>query len=543
MPMAIAQPIITTPNSSPKLPESLAEPKPPIPLQLPESIPSNLTPSIDSPDSPISVRVRQIIVLGSTIFSEPELQQAVAEYLNRDLTIQDLLSIRSAITDLYTKSGYLTSGAFLPAQAQDFNNGIICIQIIEGELERIDIKGLSRLQENYVRSRLDQAGKRPVNILNLEKGLQLLQSDPLFSSVKAELKSGTAIGRSILQVELKESSSLLASVTVDSRQSPNVGAVGVYATIGDRNLTGLGDNLRLDIGATEGTRRYGIQYDLPLNPQDEIQLRYGYNTSRIVEEPFSAIGINSISQSVLLGYQYFLLREPTSEFSLGIAFESTESRDFILENIPFSFSLGTENGRSVVNVLKFSQEWIERSTNQVLAARSQFNLGLGILGATVNDRGVDGRFLSWQGQFQWVQSLGRDSISIVRLGTQLTANALLPTEQFGIGGIDTVRGYRKNLYIGDSGVVGSVELRLPILRDQAIGIVQIAPFIDVGALWSNNPNNFSGTLASVGLGLRWELHSNFRASLEWAAQLIPVNMMTNPTNSQGILFSLQFTGF
>lgn len=146
----------------------------------------------------------------------------------------------------------------------------------------------------------------------------------------------------------------------------------------------------------------------------------------------------------------------------------------------------------MVNVLRFSQEWISRNTTQVLAARSQFNLGLGILGATVNDIGVDGRFLSWQGQFQWVQALAKDTISVVRLGTQLTNKALLPIEQFGIGGLDTVRGYRQNLYIGDSGVVGTLELRLPLLRNEAIGLIQVAPFIDVGTVWSNSPNNFSG---------------------------------------------------
>ncbi|NUN65924.1 ShlB/FhaC/HecB family hemolysin secretion/activation protein [Pseudanabaena biceps] len=543
----IAQPVIkpTEPNRLPQLPESLLKPEIPNLLPLPESpsrVPSQPQP-IDTKEPQIKVTVRQIRVLGSTIFSEAELQEAVAIYLDKAATIQDLLAIRSTITDLYTTRGYLTSGAFLPAQLQDFDKGIISIQIIEGELERIDIKGLSRLQEGYVQSRLSQAGKRPVNIRNLESGLQLLQLDSLFNSVQAELKAGTSVGRSILEVTLQENPSWIASATIESRESPTVGEIGLYGSIGDRNFTGLGDNLSLDLGGTEGTRRYGIQYNLPLDWHNELQFRYNYNTSRIITPKFAAIDINSRTQSSTLGYRYFLLRQPTSEISLGINFESRESRDFLLGNVPFSFSLGADNGRSAVNVLRFSQEWIDRSINRVLAARSQLSLGLGILGATVNDRGVDGRFLSWQGQFQWIQSLGKNTISIVRLGTQLTDKALLPIEKFGIGGLDSIRGYQQNLYVGDSGVVGTVEFRLPVWSNPAIGLLQITPFIDVGQVWSNSPNNFSGLLASAGLGLRWELGSSIRAKLEWAVQLNSINNSINSEPAQSLLFSLQISNF
>ncbi len=541
---AIAQSLPTPTNQLPKLPETLSpqlDPSKPPEIKSPErqlapsSIPSQL-PEAD-------VIVRKIKVLGSTVFSEAELQQAVTSYLGKIAKIQDLLAIRAVITDLYTSKGYLTSGAFLPVQSQDFNNGIISIQIVEGELERIEISGLSRLQENYVRSRIAEAGTTPVNIRNLESGLQLLQLNPLFSAIRAELKSGRTVGRSILQIELKESNPWISSLTLENRESPSVGSLGLYGSLGDRNLTGLGDALNIDIGGTEGTRKYGIRYDLPLNPKDELQFRYNYNTSRIIEKPFSSIGINSRSQALGVGYRHFIFRNPNSELSLGLDFEQRESRDFLLGDIPFSFSVGAENGRTVVNSLRFSQEWIERTTNQVLAARSQFNLGLGILGATVNDLGIDGRFLSWQGQFQWVQALEKDTIALIRLGTQLSSNSLLPSEQFGIGGVDTVRGYRQNLYTGDNGVVGTMEVRLPLLRNDAIGLIQVVPFIDAGTIWSNKLNSFSGLLASTGLGLRWEASNNLRARLEWAVQLVSANVSGNAAQPQSIIFSLQFTGF
>jgi hemolysin activation/secretion protein len=155
-----------------------------------------------------------------------------------------------------------------------------------------------------------------------------------------------------------------------------------------------------------------------------------------------------------------------------------QSETFLLNDIPYSFSEGPENGKSKITALRFSQDWNNRSTTQVLAARSQFSFGLDAFGATVNDSGTDAQFISWLGQFQWVKALGGDVILIARAGAQLSFDSLLPIEQFSIGGVDTVRGYRQNQRVADNGVVGSVEVRFPIIRDSdGIGTIQLAPFL------------------------------------------------------------------
>lgn len=90
------------------------------------------------------------------------------------------------------------------------------------------------------------------------------------------------------------------------------------------------------------------------------------------------------------------------------------------------------------------------------------------------------------GQFQWVQSLGKDFIGLARIATQLTPDSLLPLEQFSIGGVDTVRGYRQNQFVADNGITGSLEIRFPIVKDPGgFGTIQIAPFFDFGKVWNN----------------------------------------------------------
>jgi hemolysin activation/secretion protein len=75
-----------------------------------------------------------------------------------------------------------------------------------------------------------------------------------------------------------------------------------------------------------------------------------------------------------------------------------------------------------------------------------------VFGATDNPGSIpDGNFFSWLSQVQRLHFLNRDNLLINQLDFQLTPDALLPSEQFVIGGGQSVRGYRQNVLGGDSG--------------------------------------------------------------------------------------------
>jgi hemolysin activation/secretion protein len=488
--------------------------------------------------------VKRVEVLGSTVFSAEELAKVVAPFTGKQATFEQLLEIRTAVTDLYTRSGYTTSGAFLPPQ--DVSNGIITIQVVEGELERTEVQGLKRLRSSYVRDRIALATRPPLNLPRLEAALQLLQLDPLFNRVQAELTAGTAPGRNVLILNLQEASPLASALIIENRDSPSVGSIRGTAALSHNNLSGLGDRLSAEVGRTSGVLSYNFGYEVPLNGRDgRLNLRYDNGNSRIIEQPFAPLDINGATQTYSLGFRQPLSRTPTSEFALSLVGDLRRSQTFLFDDLPFSFSPGPEDGASRVTVLRFGQDWVSRSRNRVLAARSQFSLGLGVLGATVNDTGTDGRFLSWLGQFQWVQAIGSDTTLIARVGTQLTPDSLLPLEQFSIGGIDTVRGYRQNQRVGDNGVVGSIEARIAIVRDLGgIGLIQLAPFLDVGTIWNNNgavpsPN----TLIGLGLGLRWQLAPYVSARLDYGIPLIPISDQGDSLQDSGIFFSVRVQPF
>jgi hemolysin activation/secretion protein len=68
---------------------------------------------------------------------------------------------------------------------------------------------------------------------------------------------------------------------------------------------------------------------------------------------------------------------------------------------------------------------------------------------------------------------------LLRSDVQLATGELLPLEQMGLGGLDTVRGYRQDLLLTDNGVFASAELRYPIYRTRdKKGVLQVTPFIE-----------------------------------------------------------------
>jgi hemolysin activation/secretion protein len=149
--------------------------------------------------------------------------------------------------------------------------------------------------------------------------------------------------------------------------------------------------------------------------------------------------------------------------------------------------------------------------------------------ATVNSDLPDGRYVGWEGQFQWVERLPvLDSKLVVRGVAQLASDGLLPSEKISIGGMDTVRGYRENFITSDEGLAAGIEWQVPVghLRIPGVstgfndGLVELAAFFDYGqgsnkSFQDPDPDNIS----SVGLGVLWYPAERVAAKLYWGHAL------------------------
>jgi hemolysin activation/secretion protein len=102
--------------------------------------------------------------------------------------------------------------------------------------------------------------------------------------------------------------------------------------------------------------------------------------------------------------------------------------------------------------LRFFQEWIQSKSRKVIATRSQFSFGTNAFNATINKSSPDSRFFTWRVQGQWVRLLSPNTL-LVRGDVQFADRALIPREQFGLGGLGSVRGYRQDFLLTDNGAL------------------------------------------------------------------------------------------
>lgn len=474
--------------------------------------------------------------------NEQETCLIIATVNETGVSLEDLFALRSAITQRYIDKGYVTSGAFL--QLQDLSSQHVKIQVVEGEIEKpVKIGGLNRLQEVYVRSRLELATDTPLNQKRLERALQVLQQNPLIEQVKAELIAGSRPGSNILQLQVKEAPAFHAGVSTDNSQSPSIGSGETNLYIVHNNLLGLGDILTAQYGFTAGLDTYNLSYTIPINAYDgTLGWQYNNGNSNIIQDKFRDLGIRSKTQTLSFNYRQPIFKAPESELALGLALDVRRSQTYLLNDIPFSFSIGPESGESKVTVLRFSQDWVDRGRERILAARSQFSFGLDAFDATINDTGTDGRFFSWVGQFQWVQRLSPRIVLVGKIDTQLTPDSLLPLERFSVGGVNTVRGYPQNQLVADNGIVGSLEVRIPLTNNP--NRLQIVPFLEIGTGWNNqDPDPSPATIASLGVGGRWQIGSGWDLRLDYGIPLIPVNKPGNSLQENGFSFSLRYQPF
>jgi hemolysin activation/secretion protein len=526
------------------------EPRPPTkapPIILPPAPVPKDKPGIP----PVRAFIREIRVIGSTVFSAEELATVTAPYQNRELITEDLEALRIALTLLYINRGYVNSGAILPDQT--ITDGVVTFRIIEGELTQVQLEGNQWFRPSYLEKRFSLAAGPPLNINSLQERLQLLLEDQRIERLNAELKPGLKLGEGILDVRVDERVPYKLGFAFNNYQSASVGEKRGIITLEHQNLTGNGDIITAQYGRSEGLNPLlDFKYSLPVTARDTtLSLQYRKNTFAIVEPPFDELDVKSKSDIYTLALRHPVYRTLNTEVGLELIGERLSYKEFLLGE-RFPLTPGSQNGRSIVTAIRLGQDFFYRTQNQVIAARSRFSFGVNALDATINHNGApDSRFVAWFGQFQWVQRLGIfDSQLIFRTDAQLADDSLLSLEQIVLGGRYSVRGYRETTMLRDRALITSLELRVPVIRNPLVGVVEMGPFFDFGRGWNRDrPTPSPQDISSVGVGLRWGTSFSWPVPLRpqfelyWGHRLRKVDRPENTAQDNGFHFQVSLGVF
>ena len=385
----------------------------------------------------------------------------------------------------------------------------------------------------------------------------MLQLNPLIDSVDAELSAGVNPGTNSLSVSVTGMDTFSLETKLNNNRNPSIGTFERGVKLTEANLFGIGDNIFFAYNNTDGSDRYEGGYSLPLNTRDgSLSFDFRLAKNEIVEGNLENADIDIESRDYNLTWRQPIVQRAKPEVTQELALSLTASRresDTSIQDIPQRISPGANDlGEIRTSVVSLGQEWLQRNRQQVIFARSQFNLGVDAFDATINNDQPDSQFFNWRGQVSYLRLLSNPqgnpaigSTILLRSELQLAADPLIPTEQFSLGGVATVRGYRQDALLTDNGFSASAELRLPIARlSQINASLQFSPFIDFGTGWNSDGEDTDfNTLLGTGFGFSLQSESRLSARVDWGIPLINSSSGDRSLQEDGVYLQLQYQLF
>jgi hemolysin activation/secretion protein len=500
--------------------------------------------------------VRRFEVTDATLVSRGEIDAALAPFLGTDRTIADLQQARAALESLYAQRGYGATQVVLPEQ--EIKDGIVQLRVVEARVGRIAVEGNKYFDEENIRASLPAlAPGQPLDTTRVASELRLANESPV-KQTTVVLKGADSAGEVDAQVRVADQRPYRFSLSLDNTGTPQTGEYRIGVGFQEANMWNLDhvlnlqfvtapskedDPSQLSLSPNNNVFIFGAGYHIPLyRLGDSIDLVAGYANvdSGVVQNLYNISGSGRVYAA---RYNFGLPRIGAVEQKLTLGFDSryydnnvvpvgTTTAivpDYVLHPLSLGYS-GVWRGDS--DELSFYATGVRNIPYGQNGDQAQFNLVR---------PGADASYTLSRFNFNWLHRFAHDVQARARFAAQYTRDELLSGEQFGLGGMDSVRGYYEREYAGDKGYSGTFEVYSPDLAASlSQGIrARLVAFYDYGSAWLNNPQVFEAPvtrISAAGPGIRVAYKTDLSLRLDYG---FIIAKGTPPTTSSGrVNFSL-----
>jgi len=468
------------------------------------------------PATEVRVLASELRVVGNQSLRPEQLDAVLDPFRGRALGYADLELIRDLLTLEYVRNGFIASRVELPDQTIAPRGGVILFRTVEGRIGEIEIETDGSLNADALRAELRLDPEAPLYVPSLERRLQHLRRNPRIRRLDVELVPDRASATSTLRVRVDENPALSASFELDNAVTPLVGGEAARIAVGYRNLWNRGHEIEGLYTRAAGLRSGSFHYRAPLGTgSTHIEVQVAAGRAEIVSGAFRSLDIESRSATYRVAVTQGLLDETDRELELSLAAEHRRSKSFLLGE-----GLGAEDGLVKLSVLRLGQRYRQQGTRFAFGAESIFSLGFDALRATqLSGDQADGSFFKWQGRIRYVYDLAWQRAQLVLRGeAQLAERSLPGLERIGVGGRESVRGYRESALVRDNGVVGAIELRIPVYGGRNRSL-ELAPHVDIGYAWNESRELSDHRLLGAGLTARFRYSERLSLVAGFAADL------------------------
>ena len=481
--------------------------------------------------------LRHVSVSGAVTIPQERLAATYQSYIGKKVSQADLAAIAAAISDVYRAAGFHLSRAIVPPQ--DIQRGQLHIQVIEGSITELSLKG-DGADQFGVRPMLEAVlTERPSRLATLERQLLLINGRAGVRIEDTAIEEiGTASGNFRLIVSLK-TWHVFTSFGVDNLGSSAVGPWQSYGTAAFNSFLAPGDSLVLNLSTTPGDVRqlaFGrLSYEVPVGTDGARIGASGYYSEVWPGDYRHLYSDNIKTESFEIRGSIVPLQSQKSALTLTAAAGFTNANEQDVFGPIYADRIRTAS----LNADYRLQDSFG-GTNYLTV---NYRQGLDIFGASHGDDvsryGASPTFSALNFWFTRYQTLSEAwSLKLAAAG-QAASGPLFASQQFYLGGLAFGRGYGSAQISGDNGLAGSAELRfdqktnLPYLSGY-----QLYGFVDSGVAWNDGYRPSDGiALISAGGGVRFFMLDGLQADVGIAVPL-SYRAPDNPTRDVRALFSL-----
>ena len=353
------------------------------------------------------------------------------------------------------------------------------------------------------------------------------------------LKPGVAPGTVDVDLQVDDTFPLHGSLELNNRHSEDTSELRLNAALRYDNLWQLGHSI-------------SIGYQVAPERRADSEVFSGSYLSRFPSLPWFSLlaygvkqdsdvstlgGINVAGQGEIIGGRGLFTLPGGGDFfhTLAVGIDYKRFRERV--------SFGGEDGFSspityYPLTADYSATWIgEGSTTEVGASVIGNIRSFGSDREEFDNRrfNATGGFVYFRGDASRLEELPFGIRGFAKVQGQFSNDALISSEQFSVGGLDTVRGYLESEALGDSAALGTLELRSPSLTnylgDAVLNDWRFHLFADAGRVFVNDTlpeqqDRFD--LWSFGVGTRVQLLDYVNGSFDFA-----VPMTTQESTERG----------
>lgn len=474
--------------------------------------------------SPQRLQVSSFKVTGNTLLQAAQIDAALAAFTG-ERTLDELKRAAAAVQELYRAAGYGAVIAYLPEQT--VSGGVATIAVLEGKVAKVVVIGNQQFSAENIRRSLPllQEGQTP-RISALDEQIQLANENPA-RSIAVTLEPGAKQGEVDARINVTEKPVTRWTAAIDNTGNTQTGEVRASLSWRHAALWDLDHQASL-LYQTSPTKPSRVKiftgsYSMPFYGSGmRLDTYAAYSSVDGGSTPLGTGSLQFAGKGHVLGARLSKLLprlgEADQRLSLGL-----DRRAYLNEcSVTGAAQSNCFNAGESVTVNPLSLEYtVQRGGSFALGANLSFSANLDLGGSHSEPAnfakvrvGAPLRYTLWRlGAFANPE-LGADWKLQARLQAQVSADPLVPGEQFGLAGANAVRGYAEREVVGDSGTAATVELISPDIMagggapGAAGHSLRLAAFIDGGQVSNKQglecrTGRTRCTLNAVGLGLRW----------------------------------------